>query len=400
MKYSKLQKKFFVVVVIILLLILVLLNKSRILYFQPREPIIVLSSGTIQTGDVLFNVLQEHNLQVSEIVKALQVLNEKHSIRKIQPGDLYEVYHTTFGTINKLDYWVTPVEYFTVVKSTDNKFYCEKQIVPSKEIRTTVEGKINSTLYEAMIEKGISPEVIMKFADIFLWQVDFLTDVRVGDTFKFIYKQYKYENEVVKDGEILVAEYVGKQVNKNIAIYFKSLDGKISGYYTPEGKSLRKMFLRAPLSFRRISSHFSRKRFHPVLRYWRPHHGTDYVAPVGTPIESIGSGRVKFAGWKGGYGKVVIVRHNSTYSTLYAHLSRFAKKIRPGVRVNQGEVIGYLGGTGLCTGPHLHFEMHKYGKQVDFYKLKFPPARSIPQKYTEEFIKTKDELLRLLEEAL
>ncbi|MFN3551449.1 MAG: peptidoglycan DD-metalloendopeptidase family protein, partial [Endomicrobiia bacterium] len=186
--------------------------------------------------------------------------------------------------------------------------------------------------------------------DIFSWQIDFLTEVRKGDKFKVVYKQLEYENGYKKDAEILIAKYSGKITNEHIALYFESKDGNFRGYFSEDAKSVKKIFLRAPLNYRKVSSGFAKKRFHPILRIFRPHHGTDFVAPIGTPIVTIGDGIVEYSGWKGGYGNVVIIRHNSTYKTLYGHLKSIAKGIKPGVRVFQGQIIGYLGSTGISTG--------------------------------------------------
>ncbi len=379
----------------VIVFIVFYLNKNII--FKPSGPLIVLSSGTIKPGDVLYDILSDINLERNEIISILTTFNSHYETRKIQSGHIYEVYHTSYGLINKFNYWITPVEYFSVEKSTIGKFYCKKMIVPSKKVLMTGEGEIKTTLWEAMIQHGFEPETIMSFADIFSWQIDFFTEPRPKDKFKLVYEKYEYKNKITVYGKILGAIYDGKQTGKYTAIFFESQDKKYSDYFSPDGNSLRKMFLRAPLNFRRISSYFSYKRFHPILRYWRPHLGIDYSAPAGTPVSSIGDGTVTFAGWNGGFGNQVIIRHNSTYTSMYGHLSRFAKKIKKGKRVKQGQVIGYVGTTGLTTGPHLDFRITKNGSFVNFLKLKFPPSKKIPEKYIEEFNKTKEEILKLLE---
>jgi len=391
----KLRKFFFIFFPAVVIILIIFLNKNLI--FKSSGPFIVLSTGTIHSGDILNEVLSNAGLEKSEVTSVLVTLNPYYNIRNIQPGHIYEIYHTTFGIVNKFNYWYSPVEYFSVEKSTEGKFYCSKKVVPSKKLLKNVEGELQTTLWEAMTQKGINPEMIMNFADIFSWQIDFFTEPRVGDKFKFIYESYEYENNVKIDGKILGAIYDGKQTGKYIAVFFESQDKKYSDYFSSDGASLKKMFLRAPLNFRRISSYFSYNRFHPILRYWRPHLGIDYAAPTGTPVSSIGDGTVIFVGWEGGFGNLVKIRHNSTYTTWYGHLSRFGKGIKKGVRVRQGQVIGYVGATGLATGPHLDFRITKNGSFVNFLKLKFPPSQNVPKEYKEEFEKTKEEILKLLE---
>lgn len=367
---------------------------------KPPSFEILISTGTIKSGDILENVFKKNNLDKQEIQSIMSTISKNHNIKKIFPGDYYEIFYTTFNTILKFNYWTQPTEYFSVTKSTDGNFEFSKNYLNYKENIITKEGEITDSLWNAMIKQNITPETILNYADIFSWQIDFLTEVRQGDKYKVVYKQLEYENGYKKDAEILIAKYIGSFTNEHIALYFESKDGNFKGYFTPEGNSLKKIFLRAPLNYRRISSNFSRKRFHPILRIWRPHHGTDFVAPIGTPIVTIGSGVVEYAGWKDGYGKVVIVRHNATYKTLYGHLSRIAPGITTGTRVSQGQLIGYLGTTGLATGPHLHFEIYVNGSPTNFFSLKFPPSENIPEKYKQEFEEIKQNLFKYLENKI
>jgi len=301
--------------------------------------------------------------------------------------------------VSQFNYWTSAIDYYAIQKSTDGKLSIDAYAVPSSLEYKTFSGTVETSLYEAMVKTVNSPELTMKFADIFSWQIDFFTDLRQGDSFKLVYEVYKYKNGVKKDGNIIAARFNGKQVGLHEAVYFASADKKFSDYYSPDGGSLKKIFLRAPLNFRRISSFFSLRRFHPILRYFRPHLGIDYSAASGTPVVSIGDGTVSFAGRKGGFGKLVIIRHNSTFTTMYGHLSRFGKRVSSGSRVNQGQVIGYVGATGLATGPHLDFRISKNGSFVNFLKLKFPPAANIPREYAEEFSSAKAKAFELLDET-
>ncbi|GAI05610.1 unnamed protein product, partial [marine sediment metagenome] len=202
------------------------------------------------------------------------------------------------------------------------------------------------------------------------------------DVFKIIWERERRADGKITEGRIIAAQYDGKEA-KSTAIFFDD------DWWEIGGKSMRKQFLRAPLSYRRISSYYSLKRFHPILRYWRPHKGIDYAAQIGTPVSAVGDGVVTYCGWKRDYGRFIEIRHNSTYSTTYGHLLRYAKGIRKGKRVKQGDVIGKVGSSGLSTGPHLDFRIKRWGKFVNFLKLKFPPAKKIKKKYRKKFNKEK-----------
>ncbi len=361
---------------------------------------VIVSTGTIKSGDILENIFKNKNFNKNDIKNIISTINKNYDIRKIFPKDYYEIFYTTFNTIVKFNYWLNPSEYFSVIKSSNEIFEFSRMKLNYKENLVIKDGEVEDYLWNAMIKQDITPETILNFTDIFSWQIDFLTEVRNGDKFKIAYKQLEYENGYKKDGNILAAKYSGKATNKHIAFYFESKDGNFKGYFSEDGKSVKKIFLRAPLNYRRISSGFTKKRFHPILRIFRPHHGTDFVAPIGTPIVSIGDGVIEYAGWKTGYGNVVIIRHNSTYKTLYGHLLKIEKNIKPKTKVFQGQLIGYLGSTGISTGPHLHFEIHVNNKPTNFFSLKFPPSESIPEKYKAEFEQTKQILLKYLEEKI
>jgi murein DD-endopeptidase MepM/ murein hydrolase activator NlpD len=301
---------------------------------------------------------------------------------------------TSDGEIISFKYYASPTEFYHIQKDEDGGYLASKEKIHLEKRIVGIQGRIEESLWEAMLDEGVSSELILDFADIFAWEIDFLTEPRREDTFKFIHELYLKEETPVKNGRILIAQYNGRQTN-HTAIYFETSDG-FKGYYDLKGNSLRRAFLRSPLNYTRISSYFSRRRFHPILRRYRPHLGIDYVAPLGTPVVSIGDGIVTFKGWKGGYGRYIKIRHPNGYSTAYGHLSRYARGIRKGQRVRQGQVIGYVGTSGLSTGPHLHFEVMRNGRFVNFLALRIPPARSIPQRDRERFNEVKRERLMAL----
>ena len=228
----------------------------------------------------------------------------------------------------------------------------------------------------------------MRYADLLAWQVDFLTETRPGDRFEILVREEWLDGERLGFGKILAAEYDGKLASAR-AIRYVGADGTLD-WYDDDGKSVRRAFLKSPLNFRRISSKFTARRRHPILKTVRPHWGVDYAAPTGTPVSALGDGVVTVAGRKGGYGNYIEVRHSSTYTTCYGHLSKYAKGIKKGTRVEQGEVIGYVGSTGLSTGPHLDFRVKKNGKFVDPLKLDAPAGRTISKSRRDRFDRYRD----------
>jgi murein DD-endopeptidase MepM/ murein hydrolase activator NlpD len=237
-----------------------------------------------------------------------------------------------------------------------------------------------------MEEAGVPAEVIVRFAGIYEWTVDFLTEPRRGDRFSVVWEEKVAPDGRSRDHVVLAGTYDGKLARRRSALLF---DGD---YFDEKGESLRRKFLRAPLRFARVSSGFAKRRAHPILRINRPHHGTDYAAARGTPVSAVAGGVVVAAHRERGFGNVVKLRHDGVYMTLYAHLDRIAAGIRKGVRVGQGRVIGTVGSTGLATGPHLHFQIEKNGRWADFLKLDLPFARSVPSSRRAAFAATRDRL--------
>lgn len=245
-------------------------------------------------------------------------------------------------------------------------------------------GVIENSLWQSITDQGASPELVVMFADIFAWTFDFLTDCRSGDRFEFLVEALYDGEEFVDYGSILVARYDGAQ-GKVEGVRYRIRNGKRGEYFASDGESLQKIFLKSPLNYRRISSGFTHRRYHPILKKFRPHLGIDYAAATGTPVVSIGDGVVVKKGWNGGFGNYVEVKHNRTYTTTYGHLSKYRRGIGRGVRVAQGQVIGYVGATGLATGPHLDFRMKKNGKYVNPLKIAVPSADPVPAGERRDF---------------
>jgi len=393
-----------VVIAMGILTLLLLLSRNSAPEPEPEPPAtapgIIVTSGTVKRGSTLEQILVNENIAYSEVLGIIGTFKSKHDVRRIRPGQRYELHRCTSKAVIEFRFWRDPVNYISVKRLEDGQFYSEKRQVPSEKILTTVHGEIETSLYEAMTERGVPVEAVRKFADIFAWQIDFLVEPRRGDRFELVYEQHNFVNNIIRVGKILVARYSGEKTLEHTGIYFEDSEQR-GGYYDPEGNSLRKIFLRAPLNYSRISSHFTYRRFHPILRRWMPSLAIDYAAPTGTPVVSVGDGTVVYAGWgetrkRRGLGLHVLVRHNHIYTTWYSHLSRLPRGIKRGARVRQGQVIGYVGSTGLSTGPHLDFRVKKHGRFVNFLELELPPSESIPPEYRDEFKKLVEQRLQLL----
>jgi murein DD-endopeptidase MepM/ murein hydrolase activator NlpD len=319
--------------------------------------------------------------------------NAGFPFRNCLPGDSVSITRRN-GGFSRLTYRQNLYNTYYVIK--DSSYFLVSMKYPYVDtIEAMVKGDIRSTLYESMLAAGESSNLVIRYADVFAWEIDFFTETQEGDSF-FIYVEKTYCDSVFVDyAAISCARYKG-EVGDFYGIYYCDPDGN-EDYYNLEGKSLRKSLLRSPLRFSYISSHFSKRRYHPILKVWRPHHGLDYVAPVGTPVSSIGDGRVVFKGWKGGYGNLVEIRHKNNFRSRYGHLSRFAKGISVGKNVKSGQLIGYVGSTGLSTGPHLHFELQKDGVAVNPLRVNIPRAPSVKEKYIDLFKSHRDSLLNVIE---
>jgi len=264
------------------------------------------------------------------------------------------------------------------------------------ELRSAhVQGTIDDSLYLSAKAAGLPEALIMELANIFGWDIDFALEIRPGDSFSVVYQEEYLDGEKLKNGPILAAEFINRGHSYR-AIRYVDASGH-ADYYTPRGRSMRKAFLRAPVDFRRISSRFSLGRWHPILHRMRAHKGVDYAAKTGTPVKAAGDGKIIYRGKKGGYGKTVIIQHGQRYTTLYGHLSRYNKKARLGNKVHQGQIIGYVGMTGLATGPHLHYEFRVNGVHRNPLTVKLPAAKPIAKQYLADFLRQSQPLITQLD---
>jgi murein DD-endopeptidase MepM/ murein hydrolase activator NlpD len=312
-------------------------------------------------NDTLDAIFRRMALDTADLAAIRHLPGIRQSLDFLKPGDAIKLTHSD-GEIRELTRQVSETQTLHVVR--EDAGFAAKMIDNPVETRIrTATAAIDSSLFQAAEAADISDIVALKLANVFAWDIDFVLDIREGDHFTVVYEQVYQDGKYLHDGEVLAAEFVnsGKVYR---AVRFVTEAGTAS-YYTPDGLAMRKAFLRAPVEFTRISSVFNPHRMHPILNRIRGHMGTDYAAPMGTPVHAAGDGRVSIAGQHGGYGNAVVLAHSNSVSTLYGHMSRFAKHIRVGTHVQQGDVIGYVGMTGLATGPHLHYEYLVNGVHKD-----------------------------------
>ncbi|MFO1408110.1 MAG: peptidoglycan DD-metalloendopeptidase family protein [Steroidobacteraceae bacterium] len=337
---------------------------------------------TVQRDDTLDQIFRSIGLDLGTLAELRSRPEVRRALDVLKPGDTITLTHAD-GVLQSLNRQISDTLTLSVSRAGDG--YAVNYI--ENPLETEVVGHravIESSLFEAGQRAGMSSRTIMTLANqIFCFDIDFALDLRQGDTFGVLYEQKFQDGRYVNDGQILAAEFVN-QGKTHRAVWFESKDGEVKGYFTPEGKGMRTAFLRAPLDFTRISSQFNSRRLHPVLGIVRAHKGTDYAAPTGTKVWAAGAGRVVFAGRKGGYGNVIMIDHGRGITTVYGHLSRFAKSLRPGRTVGQGDTIGYVGMTGLATGPHLHYEYRVNGVQRNPATLPMPRTE-VPARYMAEF---------------
>ncbi len=339
----------------------------------------------------LYNALKAGGLNDAEVARIISIMEKNLNLRSLQENDYYDLCLSTSGVFHHLTIIHGLKQYSAAVVGNKRRFISKVSDIPVNAAQQSAGGKISGSLWESMERKGIPPQIIMTFADIFAWNIDFLTETQERDSFAVIWQENRTPLGALVGMKILAAEYDGKGTGHETAVLFEN------NYYSKEGKSLQNFFLRAPLQYRRISSTFSKRRFHPILRIFRAHNGIDYAAPSGTPVSSVADGVVTFAGWRGGYGKFVEVRHGNNYVTGYGHLSRIAEIAGAGRHVKQGQIIGYVGMTGLATGPHLDFSIKESGKYVNFLKLKFRSAVSLSGSKRQVFLSSSKNLSLRLE---
>ena len=358
-----------------------------------RAQTILPTEKKVPAGQNFVAALQKFGLSPEDAASASAAAQRAFNLRQVRAGNTITVNRSVDGDLREIDYKIDADRMLRITPSPDG-FAAEVQEIPSKIEVAAVTGQIEDSLFNAVAQAGESAELAMHLAQIFGYDLDFYTDPRKGDTFRVVLEKKKYSRgQFAGYGKIFAAEY-DNGGKKYQALLFHDEFGR-SGYYTAEGKSLQKMFLRSPLKFSApVTSHFSRARFHPILKTVRAHMGTDYGAPVGTPVQAIGGGRVVFAGAKSGEGNMVQIAHANGYETRYLHLSRMF--VRIGERIEIGKTIGLVGSTGLSTGPHLDFRILQRGQYKNFDRLGLPPSDPVTKKNLPEFAAIRERWLPLL----
>ncbi|MCF8413045.1 MAG: peptidoglycan DD-metalloendopeptidase family protein [Melioribacteraceae bacterium] len=333
-------------------------------------------------NETFSDILTKYNVPVKKILQIAEVAKDTFDVRKIQQNKEYIIYlnEDSLKSISKIEYTVNPLESIIFdLQDTINVYRSRK---PIKSVERQTSGVISGSLYETLQKNNISIILALKLSQVLAWQVDFYK-VRQGDKFKVIYDELSVDDQIIDIGRIKAVYF--KHWNQDYyGFYFQS--GDVEDYFDEKGNSLRKAFLKSPLKFGRLASRFSKSRLHPILKYYRPHLGTDYAAPTGTPILSIGDGMVTERGYTKSAGNYVKIKHNGAYTTSYLHMSKFAKATSKGSRVKQGQVIGYVGSTGLATGPHVHLNFYQNGKAVDHLRVKFPSVKPIDSNLKDQYM--------------
>lgn len=348
----------------------------------------------IQRGDTLGSVLARLQVSDSAASHYLRTEQETRALYQLRPGKAIRVKTDEQGGLLSLRYLTQQGESLQVERRDGKLNTTVEPAVWDTRIAMR-SGEIKTSLFGAADEVGMPDPITLQLAEIFSGDIDFYHDLRRGDRFAVVYEVLYLEGERVKTGRILAAEFINKGTPYR-AVYYQDGQG-LGGYYAPDGKSMRKAFLRSPMEFSRITSGFSLARLHPIWKTWRAHRGVDYAAPIGTPVRATGDGKVELLGRQGGYGNLIVLKHHGAYSTAYAHLSRFASGLKKGSVVKQGELIGYVGMTGWATGPHLHYEFRINGEQRDPLRVALPQAVPIAPQEKMRFAAHADQLLARLE---
>lgn len=348
----------------------------------------------VARGDNLAVIFNRLGIPPRELQQVLQLGSSVKHLKNLYPGETVRVRVNAQHELLELSHDTDPTHSLRVIRVGDD--YQAREIQRTVELRQAyAAGTINDSLFQAGQDAGLPDNLIMELSQIFGWDIDFALDIREGDHFAVIYEDKYLNGTRIGTGDIVAAEFTNRGKTYR-AIRYTDASGH-TDYYSPDGHSMRRAFLRTPVKFTRISSRFNLHRMHPILHRIRAHKGVDYAAPTGTPIRATGDGKIIFRGRKGGYGRVIIIRHGSHYSTLYGHMSAFNRKVHLGSHVRQGQVIGYVGMSGMATGPHLHYEFRVNGVHRNPLTVKLPQAKPIAARYRNDFLQHAEPLMAQLQ---
>ncbi len=349
---------------------------------------------TVREGDNLALIFDRLDLDAGDLDQVMRLGKATEALKHLSPDQELR-FRIEDGRFMELLHTIDHRQTLHVARAGDH--FTAEIVIEELDVHPAhVTGIIDSSLFEAGQKAGLSDNLIMQLAEVFGYDIDFVLDLRQGDRFTVLYEELYKNGRKIKDGNILAAEFVNDgRVYR--AVRYEEEDGR-AAYYAPDGRGLRRAFLRTPVAFTRITSYFSRARMHPILHRMRAHQGVDYAAPKGTPVKATGDGRVIFAGWQGGYGNVIMLQHGGSYSTVYGHLNGYAHGVKTGASVRQGQTIGYVGQTGLATGPHLHYEFRVNGVHRDPLKATLPKSPPIASNHLADFQEKTRPLLAQLDE--
>lgn len=368
-------------------------DRAEVADSQSKEPRMKLI--TADSGDTLSSIFAKAGLPTSVLHDVLSSSKEAKQLSRVQNGQQFEFKLSPEGDLQSLRCKLGALQSIEVSK-TDKGFTSKYEQAKPETRSAYARGVIDSSLFLAAKRAGLSHGMTVALSDIFAYDIDFAQDLRDGDEFEVIYEEKVLDGKPIGTGNILAARFTNRGKTFT-AVRYTSKQGTVS-YFTADGRSMRKAFIRTPVDFARISSRFTNGRLHPILNKIRAHKGVDYAAPRGTPIKAAGDGRVELAGRKGGYGNTVIIQHGNRYQTLYAHMQGFAKGIRAGSNVRQGQVIGYIGTTGLSTGPHLHYEFQINGTHVDPLSQKLPMTDALAGAEKQRFLQASRPLMAKMDQ--
>ena len=358
-------------------------------------------SVTIKSGDTLASIFANKGIPSTTTHQIARLNEQTKKLRYIKPGQEIQLLLDEERNLRQMKYIPDITRTLLIQRTEDQSFTSQIINYQLDAFPVYREGRIETSLFEAAADADIPEDVIMDLVSIFGWDIDFSLDIRAGDRFGIVYEELYKNDTKIRNGRILSAEFINNGKTYR-AVYYTDPKGE-TDYFSPDGKSMRKAFLRSPVDFRRISSRFSNKRWHPVLSKWRSHKGVDYAAKRGTPVRASGDGKVIHAGTKGGYGRLIVIRHGGRYTTAYGHLNGYARGVRSGKKVKQGQIIGYVGSSGLATGPHLHYEFRVNGVHRNPLTVKLPEAKPVHSAYLTHFKENTQvylSMLRLMDRRL
>ena len=361
------------------------------------DPALTIVTGRVPRNGTLSGALRGSGVAPEMVETVARALRGVFDVRGARPGDFYALIRDASGQVLSFEYQRGRAELYRVERDPAGNLVASHEAAPLERRVLELGGVVKSSLFDAITDLGEGAELVHAFADIFAWDFDFSTQTRPGDDFRIVFEKFYDKDGFVRYGRVQAAEY--RAARKDfVAVWFEDENGT-GGYYSPDGNSLRRSFLAAPLKFSRISSRFTMSRYHPILHEERPHEGVDYAAPVGTPVWAVADGEVIFTGWAGGFGNTVRIKHHSGYVSCYAHLSRYARGLRVGQQVAQKQLIGFVGASGLATGPHLDFRIARNGRFLDPLHMQTDAGEPIPPRARQRFAKVKDMRLGELRQA-